>query len=130
MKKTLNMLMLIGIISTTSKAQTWSGNQNLNDDTYRNGNVSIGTASPPTEKLQIRGNIRMMGQNDYSIYGGILAGRFGIYGNTNSSQGPFIEMFGKNNPDHPGAVVLGTYGSTGEVKFCNYNPNSNTWSIR
>ncbi len=69
-----------------------------------------------------------MGLSDYSIYANATFGRFGIYSNTNSAMGPFLEFFGKDNTDHPGAAILGSYGPTGEIKFCNYN--NNAWAIQ
>lgn len=129
MKKTLFTMVLCGIFILNLKAQQWSGNQNTTDNINRTGNVSIGTANA-TEKLNIRGNIQLMGMSDYSIYSNSIYGRTGIYCNLNSASGPFLEMFGKSNAGNPGVIALGSHGTTGETWFTNYNPNTNSWTIQ
>jgi hypothetical protein len=129
MKKTLSTMVLCIIFNSNIFAQQWNGNQNANDNIWRTGNVSIGT-SIATERLNLRGSLRMLGATDYRIYGDITTGVMGLYGNTNSSTGAFVEMWGGNHATRPGLLALGSFGNNGETWFTNYNTTTNSWTVQ
>jgi hypothetical protein len=111
-------------------AQQWGGSQTTNGDINRAGNVTIGSGVVGIERLNIRGNLRLFGGTSYNLYGDVTTGVFGLYGNTNSASGPYMEMYGGTHGTRPGLLAFGSHGATGETWFTHYNTTTNSWEVQ
>lgn len=76
------------------------------------GTVGIGVNIPDqSSKLHVDGLVRMDGRI-YAANGGGSTDVFSITGNTSTSNGPFIEMFGDAVPSRENELALGSNGNT------------------
>ena len=79
---------------------------------YMRGSVGIGTTSL-TDKLNVIGDIGLTG----NIKGREVSSTFDIFANTNSSDGPYLRLYGTSSAD-PGRISIVANGG-GSIRFLN-----------
>ncbi|MGI6423110.1 MAG: tail fiber domain-containing protein [Candidatus Dojkabacteria bacterium] len=80
--------------------------------------VGIGTSNPAFT-LDVNGIIR--GEH---FLGNQTTSHTTIAANTNTSNGPWVELLGMSNSTRPGELSLGSYGSSGAITFWNFLPGT------
>lgn len=80
-------------LSTASGAALWAKIGTTPDIQYGAGNVGIGIATAPTEKLQINGNIHLVG----NLVGRRTTSTITLASNTDWTNGSIIELSGDND---------------------------------
>ncbi len=119
--------------TATNVMKMSDGYVTVTGNTSISGNVGIGIINP-SEKLEVDGNAIVSGDVSLNPSSGprYLQGNvndagtsaFTVAGNTNASDGGFIEFYGSGS-DKEGTVVIGSYGPYGEsskgIVFMNYD---------
>lgn len=106
----------------------WSGTNPV----YTTSNVGIGLTNPAT-KLHVVGDV--LATNSQKDGGYVRSNAdYNMFNIAASTDGPWIEMYGKNFPAtawdaRAGAIRFVSRGNTGEgVSFINYDPQSVNWT--
>jgi hypothetical protein len=134
MKKTVLIIAMISIATTSLYAQIWTTPSSSNAETVTGiSHVGIGTSTtvPITDELSVNGNLSLVrssgNASDYRlIRGGSATGAIGFYANTGISDGAGVTVSGINESFVPGSVRFSAVpsGGSNDVAFYFFLLNS------
>ena len=102
------------------------GQGQITDSSFNAANSVLSCNATGAVRLQygaeILGNINFSeaGTTDQCIQGNKTTGTMILAGKTNSSDGPYIILGGPTHSSFPGQILLGSYGTSGSIRFFNY----------